>query len=260
MLNLKKFIPSKIRTTLNQLLNRNIKLIGNFKSWKEASLNSKGYSDIQIFKKTKSSFEKVLNGRASYERDSVAFYKDSPNKDLLKVVSGIIKKKNKINICDFGGSLASSYFQNIKFLNKSQITWNIFEQKMYVNYAKKNIKISNLNFFSDLDKVLKKNIDLIIFSSVLQYLEYPNKILYKISKKKIKHIIILRTPFTNKSELLKIQIIPKYIYDSSYPVRIFNYKSFILIMKKNGYKVKKKFFTKEKLGNYFYKGLYLIKN
>ena len=131
---------------------------------------------------------------------------------------------------------------------------------MYVNYAKKNIKISNLNFFSDLDKVLKKNIDLIIFSSVLQYLEYPNKILNKISKKKIKHILILRTPFTNKSELLKIQIIPKYIYDSSYPVRIFNYKSFILIMKKNGYKVKKKFFTKEKLFNYFYKGLYLIKN
>lgn len=260
MLNIKKFLPYKTRIIINKLFNRDIKLIGNFKSWKEALKNSKGYSDKLIFNKTKKSFEKVLKGIASYERDSVAFYTDNPNKELINIISRIVKKKNKINICDFGGSLASSYFQNIKFLNKNKIVWNIVEQKSYVQYAKKKIKIKNLNFFSDLEKVLKKKIDLIIFSSVLQYLEDPYKVLGEISKKKIKHIIVLRTPFTSKSDLLKIQIIPKHIYNSSYPVRIFNFKRFIFLMKKYGYGVKQKIDTKEKLANYNYKGLHLIKN
>ena len=163
MLNIKKFLPYKTRIIINKLFNRDIKLIGNFKSWKEALKNSKGYSDKLIFNKTKKSFEKVLKGIASYERDSVAFYTDNPNKELINIISRIVKKKNKINICDFGGSLASSYFQNIKFLNKNKIVWNIVEQKSYVQYAKKKIKIKNLNFFSDLEKVFKKKIDLIIF-------------------------------------------------------------------------------------------------
>ena len=58
MLNIKKFLPYKTRIIINKLFSRDIKLIGNFKSWKEALKNSKGYSDKLIFNKTKKSFEK----------------------------------------------------------------------------------------------------------------------------------------------------------------------------------------------------------
>ena len=245
-----------IKDIVNDLLNRRIKLHGNFDNWNEAKKKSKGYNDNIIFIKTKKSLNKVLHGNAKYERDSVAFYKDNPNSELIKIISEI--KKSKINICDFGGSFASLYFQNIKFIKKGEITWNVVEQKKYVDYARRKIKIKNLKFYKNINSVLNKKIDLIIFSSVLQYIEFPFEVLQKVIKKKVNKVLVLRTPFSNKNNHIKIQIVPKNIYNSNYPVRIFNYNFFLKFMTNNGYKIKKKLFTNEKLGSYSYKALYFI--
>ena len=219
---------------------------------------SKGYNDNIIFLKTKRSFNQVLNGHAKFERDSVAFYKDNPNFDLINIISQI--KKSKIKICDFGGSFASLYFQNIKFIKKDEIIWNVVEQKRYVDYARKRIKIKNLKFYNNINPVLNKKIDLIIFSSVLQYIEFPFKLLQKVSERKVNKILVLRTPFSDKNNHIKIQSVPKNIYKSNYPVRIFNYYFFLKFMRNNGYKIKKKIFTDEKLGIYSYKSFYFLRN
>ena len=169
-------------------------------------------------------------------------------------------KKNTINICDIGGSLGSLYFQNIDFLDKKKIIWKIVEQKHYVKYANKNINIKNLKFYCSVNSVLKNKVDLVIFSSVLQYLEFPDKLLDKISKKKIKNLIISRTPFHTSNDVIKIQEVPKNIYKASYPVRVFNKNNFLKKMKNRGYKIKKRIKISEKLDDINYNSFYFIRN
>ena len=88
---------------------------------------------------------------------------------------------------------------------------------------------------------------MIIFSSVLQYIEFPFKLLQKVSERKVNKILVLRTPFSDKNNHIKIQSVPKNIYKSNYPVRIFNYYFFLKFMRNNGYKIKKKFLLTKNL-------------
>ena len=256
---LKSLIPEIVKEYINRILGRNIKLRGKFALWEDALKISSGYNDPVILSKSKISIKKIMNKEAKFERDTVLFYNDDPDIQLIAIIQKLYQNKN-IKICDFGGSFGSSYFQNISFLNKDKIEWNIVEQKKIVKYANKNIRIKKLNFFTNIDNVLKKNIDLIIFSSVIQYLEAPYSILKKITKKKIINIIISRTPFFNDRDIIKVQIVPKHIYESSYPVRIFNKKKFLNFMKINGYLVKQKIKVNEKLDKYNYQSFYFKKN
>ena len=251
MESLKIFLPIFIKNLINIALKRKIILKGNYTSWKDAKKISSGYDDPNIFLKAKSSLIKILSKEAKFERDTVLFYKNSPDKEMVLIIKKMYKNK-KLKICDFGGSFGSSYFQNIIDLDKNKIEWNIVEQKKIVEYANKKIKIKNLKFSESLRDVLKKKIDLVILSSVIQYLEDPYKILKIISKSKVKKIYISRTPFYNKKDIIKIQYVPKHIYKSSYPVRIFNRSKIIKFMKLNGYQVEKKKVINEKLDQFVY--------
>ena len=93
---------------VNSILNRRIKLHGNFDNWSEAK-KSKGYNDNIIFLKQKEVLIKYLTAMQSLKGIPVAFYKDNPNFDLINIISQI--KKSKIKICDFGGSFASCIFR-----------------------------------------------------------------------------------------------------------------------------------------------------
>lgn len=254
----KSLIPNKVKDIINLILKRNTQLKGNFLSWKDAYKNSSGYDDKIIFKKAKESLNAIINDKAKFERDTVLFHEEDPDRELISIIKKLYKKNNII-ICDFGGSFASSYFQNIKYLDKKKIEWNVVEQKKIVKYAKEKIKVKNLNFYYNISNILKKKIDLIIFSSVIQYLEEPYPIIRKFMKKKIKNIIISRTPFSTKSEMIKIQYVPKHIYKSSYPVRIFNKIYFLNFMKSNGYNIKKRLKVTEKIGKYEYQSYYFTK-
>ena len=131
---------------------------------------------------------KVISGQAAYERDSVLFYDEKINKPLITYLENLRKKANSkyLKVLDFGGSFGSTYFQNKKELsNYKKFKWDIIEQKKIVDYVSKKIKLNNLTFYNSLNRYLKKNNpDLVIFSSVLHYLEFPELILQKLIKKK----------------------------------------------------------------------------
>lgn len=136
--NLLKFIlPVILLKFINNILGRSIKIDGEYSSWKQAVKNSKGYNDNIIFKKSKKSFLKVLNNEAEYERDTVLFYKENINYPLIDILDEISFKLNRtVNILDFGGSFASTYLQNKKFLNSQKnFIWSVVEQKKIVHYA-----------------------------------------------------------------------------------------------------------------------------
>mgnify|MGYP001173443099 CR=1 FL=1 len=240
-----------LKSFVNIILNRKIKYIGNYDNWNKALKISNGYSSHKVIQKKKSSILKILNGEASYEIDSFLYYKSNPDQILIEILN---KFKKKITVCDFGGSFGSHYIRNRKYLESKNIQWKVVEQKPIVKVAKK-LKIGkNLNFYTQIQQVIKYKVDIILFSSVLQYIEFPYKILDKVIKKKINYILILRTPFHQMPDQIRIQKIPKYIYEATYPVRILNYSFFLQYMKKNNYKIVKKINTQEMIDNIKYKG------
>jgi putative methyltransferase (TIGR04325 family) len=264
---LKFIVPYAFLRIINKALKRDIRIIGEYSNWKEASSHSFGYDDDKIFNKSKKSFLAIINNKAAYERDSVLFYKDNINYSLIKILNDISFASQKIvNVLDFGGSFASTYFQNKQILkNKKKFIWSVIEQKQIVNYVnssklckKINNLYDNLNFYLTIKDCLRHHSpDLVLFSGVLQYLSKPFNILKFFISKKIKYFLILRTPFHKTAEQIKIQVVPKYIYKSSYPIRIFNEESFLKYFFKNNYRTVPANFKNESIDNYNFKNFFL---
>jgi putative methyltransferase (TIGR04325 family) len=252
---LKLILAKNIKRFINKVLKRDIKIIGNYNSWLEAKNVSSGYDHKIIFDKSKESFLKVINGIAKYERDSVLFYSDNVNYPLIKLLNSIqYKKKKTLNVLDFGGSFGSTYFQNLIFLkNQNKFNWFVVEQKHIVNYVKYFKLNKNLFFSYSIKNFLKKNIDIVIFSGVLQYLSNPFYHINILLKKKIKNFLILRTPFQTNKESIKVQVIPDHLYRATLPIRIFNENLFIKFFKKNNYSLKNNSFKNEMLDNIEFK-------
>jgi putative methyltransferase (TIGR04325 family) len=122
---------------------------GNYASWNEAKKNSSGYEANNIVLKVQQAINKVKSGEMAYERDSVVFDKIVYSWPIL---SGLLWVANlnggKLHVCDFGGSLGSTYFQNKNFLNSIQfMRWNIVEQKNFVDTGKKYFEDKTLQYY-----------------------------------------------------------------------------------------------------------------
>lgn len=204
---------------------------GNYKTWQEAQRASTGYNSDLILKKVKEALLQVKNGDAVYERDSILFDKVHYSWPLLAGLLWVASRAgNRLNLVDFGGSLGSTYYQNIKFLTHlNELTWSIIEQEKFVVCGKRHFENDHLKFYHDLDDCMRaRHPDAILFSSVIQYLEKPYDLLANILKKGFTYIIFDRTSFLEKGDdRLTVQKVPPEIYPASYPAWFFNRDNFL---------------------------------
>lgn len=203
---------------------------GDFPNWTSALEKSEGYDNSIIFEKVKNARIKVMSGEKAYERDSVLFDEIQIFWPLLSTLLFVAAKNNgQLSVLDFGGSLGSTYFQNIFFLKKiPKLSWSIVEQKKFVDFGQTFITDPNLKFYETLNECLsleKPNVAL--FSSTIQYVEKPFEILAEIKNRKIPNIIFDRTTFfQNAPNRITVQNPPKKIYASGFPARFFNLSQF----------------------------------
>jgi len=204
---------------------------GNYSSWDEAQRKTTGYDSDIIVNKVKESLLKVKEGKVVYERDSVLFDKIHYSFPLLSgLLRAAVENNGCLSVLDFGGSLGSSYYQNKGFLSGiKNLHWSIVEQEKFVNAGKAFFEDDSLKFYFSIDECfIHEKPDVILLSSVIQYINKPYELLSKIITKQIKYIIIDRTPFFEKHpDQLTIQKVPKEIYDASYPAWFFNEQKFI---------------------------------
>lgn len=201
---------------------------GNYANWNEARKLTSGYNSDLIVEKVKNAALKVKSGEVAYERDSVLFNQVDYSWPLLSSLLWIAgQNHNQLNLIDFGGSLGTSYYQNLFFLKHlNHLSWNIVEQKKFVDYGKKLFADENLHFYDSIDDCLQtQNSKTILLSSVLQYLESPYELLRQL--KRFAYIIIDRTPFFGNQDRIVIQKVPPKIYDASYPCWILNQKKLV---------------------------------
>lgn len=204
---------------------------GRYSSWEDARALTDGYDKDNILEKTKSALLKIKAGEAVYERDSVLFdKKEYPFPLITFLQHTAIRKGAPLNILDFGGSLGSSYYQVKEFLDDRVCqTWNVVEQQHYVSCGKEYFEDEQLRFFNTIDEcTAAKTIDLVILSSVVQYLNNPHTFLDKLVAMNFDHIVFDRTAFIREDfDRLTIQRVWPAVYEASYPSWFFNEEKFL---------------------------------
>lgn len=202
---------------------------GDYKTWKQASSLCTGYDSDVILEKVKQASLKVKNGEAAFERDSVIFHNNEFSFPVISTLLSIaLRNEGKLNVLDFGGSLGSTYFQNKPLLdNIPELNWCIIEQPAFVETGKREFEDERLKFFNNIDECLDAySVDVILFSSVLQYLEEPFQFIHKAFEHKVRYLLIDRTPFVRGRDRITVQKVRPSIYKASYPCRFFNKGAF----------------------------------
>lgn len=228
---LRNWLPPVFVRWLIKLKNADNRFYGDYATWEEAEEKCSGYSAEKILEKVLAATIKVKNGDAVYERDSVIFNHIEYSWPVTAALMWAAARKNgRLNVLDFGGSLGSSYFQNRLFLQSlPQVNWSVVEQSHYVEAGQKYIQYENLKFYKTIDECTDEHQpNVILLSSVLQYLRDPIDIVTKLTATKATLLIIDRTPFSSLDlDKILIQKVPSSIYSASYPMRVFSRQKFL---------------------------------
>jgi putative methyltransferase (TIGR04325 family) len=213
---------------------------GDFKTWQEADSQCDGYNSEAIFEKVKYAAMEVHNGNAVYERDSYLFYDPQYNYPLLYHLSvATIENNGILNVIDWGGALGSTYFQNKPMLvgRFPQIKWCVIEQKHFVEFGKSNLEDEVLKFEYSLKAISNvEGYNVVLLSSVLQYLDFSNDLINEIAEFSPQYIIVERTPVSDRYRIW-IETVHEPIYEATYPCCVFEEKELINIFERKNYKL-----------------------
>ena len=228
---------------------------GDFPNWQAAQATCGGYDSNEIIEKVRASALKVKNGEAAFERDSVLFFEEENDKNLLKCLENVANSLQKaesidnttvtvsgalslrgtkqpegsLRIIDFGGSLGSTYFQHQKALKKyPNLIWCVVEQPHFVEIGKREFETENLYFEYTLQAAFERfKPHFFLLNSVLQYIEKPYHLLKEVENLKIPYILIQRTPMIDDTQdRITQQIAHPSVYKASYASWVFGEKYF----------------------------------
>jgi len=224
----KLLAPRWLMDKYYQISGKAIRFLGTYPDWQAAKHAASGYDAVEILQQTIEKTQLVLSGKAAFERDAVAFDEPSyPYPLLALLLRAAIENDNKLNILDFGGSLGSSYYQCRSFLRRvSDLKWCVVEQRHFVDAGNTLFATDVLSFHNSIAEV-KHPPNVVLFSSVLQYLPEPYAILEQAIGSQPDYILIDRTPFVDEGDsVLSLQKVPKNIVEACYAVWLFNERKF----------------------------------
>jgi putative methyltransferase (TIGR04325 family) len=192
-------------------------------SWVAAQAHSSGYHADAIVSRVVASTEAVLRGNAAFERDGVTFAATDYRWPILAGLLEVAAREGELKVLDFGGSLGSVYWQHRGFLSGLDVSWGVVEQEGFVTAGKK-LDQSSIQFFTSITEYLHTETpNVILLSSVLQYLPHPEQTLSELKATGASTIIIDRTPVSDsQANVPCVQVVPSHIYSGSYPAWIFS--------------------------------------
>jgi putative methyltransferase (TIGR04325 family) len=228
---IKDCLPPVAARWLHGLIADQIWFDGDFGSWREAASRATGYDSEAILARVLDATLKVKRGEAAFERDSVVFDRIEY---VWPVLAGLMwaaaRNQGRLNVLDFGGALGSTYFQHRRFLDKlADVRWSVVEQAHYVECGNAQIAEGPLRIYPDIANCLAEQApNVVLCSSVLQYLPNPLDILDELGRVGAAVMLIDRTPFARitKHRLL-VQHVPAAIYEASYPMWVFSDSQFL---------------------------------
>ena len=218
----KDWLPPALLRVARHLSGKGIRFEGNYKTWGEAAALCTGYDAESILDKVLEATLKVKRGEAAFERDSVLFDEIQYSWPVTAALMWAAARNNgELHVLDFGGSLGSSYFQNRRFLSQLKaVSWHVVEQAHFIQKGKKFIEDDILKFHSSIEESVKAiSPNVILLSSVAQYLPCPEWLFNQINSIEADILLFDRTPFTvAPQDTICIQHVPSDVYKASYPM------------------------------------------
>lgn len=197
---------------------------GDYDSWESAVASAQGYDAQIILDIQSAAMRQVRDGKAAYERDSVLFDEVILSHPMLSALLYAASRSDGLSVLDFGGALGSSYFQNRDLLKHlPRFRWQVVEQPHFVTLGKKEFCNQHLGFSTTIEEAWSYGApDVVLLSSVLQYLPDPWATLKDIVFRRPRFILIDRTLVLDSGpECIMVQTVPPSIYPASYACRIF---------------------------------------
>ena len=240
---------------------RGLTFAGHYSSWADAKRDSSGYDAVNILEQVKSAALKVKHGQALFERDSVCFHTaDNRYPALTGLLYVALKNKGQLSVLDFGGSLASFYYQHINILNSiDKLRWGVIEQPHFVEWGAEHLTTGTLGFYDSVGQFVSEGLpDVIFLSSVLQYIEKPYDTFTDLLQLKTEYILLDRTAFIDGSiDRLTVQTVPASIYQAKYPAWFLSWEKFHSAITVADYEIIMEFPGTDHTHIGYYKGLLL---
>jgi putative methyltransferase (TIGR04325 family) len=211
---------------------------GDYASWDDARSDATGYDAPAILENTRDAVLKVKRGQNRWEQDGMVSDSDAMPWTLLAALARIASTKGKpeLNVIDFGGSLGSIYYRCRTFFNCNfKLTWNVVEQPEHVKIGKIDFQDNELHFYFTVEEALAQQpADVLLLSSVIQYLNAPEAWLENLRRWPIPYLILDRTPLTeNNRHRLTVQHVPKEIYEASYPAWLLSKQKILSLIERD---------------------------
>jgi putative methyltransferase (TIGR04325 family) len=233
----RNWVPPEALRLLRAWLGYGIRFSGEFAMWERATAQATGYDAPEILARVAEATRKVRSGDAAFERDSVLFAEPQYPYPLIAGLLRIAAKHGgRLSVVDFGGALGSSYYQCRDFLTGlPEVRWCVVEQPQFVSKGREEFANEALIFADSVeDACIAITPNVIIFSSVLQYVPDPWATLMRVRELDIQNVIIDRTPVIPAShDIIALQTVPKRISSSSYPIRLFTRSSLLNPLEKD---------------------------
>ena len=221
---------------------------GNYPDWESASAAcGDGYGASSIIDHVVGAVRKVKLGEARYERDGVTFNDDAlPWPVLAGLLRAAAADGGRLSVLDFGGALASLYFQCRGFLSAARLEkWCVVEQAKFVAAGGREFTDGTLCFSADLQRAVEEHRpNVLLVCGVLPYLESPHEMMDRLAAFGIRHVVIDRTPFwkaPNEPDRLTVETVPPAIYRAKYPAWFFNEGQFKSHFSASGYRLVSEF-------------------
>jgi putative methyltransferase (TIGR04325 family) len=197
-----------------------------YSSWQEAERDGTGYEADHILERVSAAAEQVEEGLRTFERDSVLFDEIQHSFPVLAgLLRAAVESQCKLRVLDFGGSLGTSYRQCREFLRPLRaLEWNVVEQAHFVERGRDRFSNPELRFFASVEEACAIAApDVVLASSVLQYLPDAHATLAALRATGSRYVILDRTPMhQGPSDRVILQEVPPGIYPASYPCWIFS--------------------------------------
>ena len=216
---IRAWLPPAVRRWGNRMLRTLITYRGPFVDWAAAKAATSGYQHEEILARVRLAIQSVLRGEADYEQDGVAFRGSPPASYALSaLLLAACRNNGHLSVLDFGGGLASSYLRwRPLFGALSGLHWAVVEQSHFV--AEGNELYAgdpSVSFHEDLAQVSPRP-NVVLASSVLQYLADPYEVLHRLASLRADVIVLDRTP-CGVEDSVYAQFVPARLGKASYPL------------------------------------------
>ena len=224
----RRLVPAAVLSPLVERFFR-VRWVGNFADWPAAAAAAGGYDTDRIFHRVRAAARQVREGRATYERDGVAFHAAAPRwPGVSRLREAAVN--GRLTVLDFGGSLGSLYFQARAQLGEiSALRWRVVEQPRFAVAGREEFQNGELEFYTTVTEACDAGmLDVLLLASVLPYLPSPFATLSRLLETGARWIVVERTGFVLDGKTrLTVQHVPRSIYAASYPCWFFDRAEFL---------------------------------